>query len=1615
MAGVSRHSSMRSARSWGLALVALVVLLSVGGYVLTSTTIRHDRDDAATRRARVEAVHAQEVLGRARAYVDGLAAVLEREPEPGQARFARWASATSASVGLNDVLWVERVPATAREGYERRRGVPITRLRASGRIVRAPAAPSYLPATFTSETRPELRPGIDVAGFPALAAAIRDRARIFAVGASRPGALGTEPGFYLLEAVAFARGHDTLDNHGYLVAFVPRGWFSTSLGGDPRRLAIGADGRPIEGQVRSAQASAGFEMLGRHWRIDVSREPPSRLQSLLPWLALVWPLAVAGIALAIARLVMLRRRAQGWVDRIFDLSNDLIAAIGFDGKYRVVNPAFQRTLGYSTEEIVGRPFGDLLHPDDVDRAQRAFEELVNGGEVTQFEARSIRSDGSERWLQWNARGVPDERIVNGIARDVTERRRSDAEQAALRRIAILVAEHVPASELFDAVAREVGVLFGADFTGMIRYEGDGTAGVVATWAAVGEHPAVPERWPIEPGDPASMVTSARAPARVDDWSVVPGAISTVIREQLGVRSSVGSPITVEGKLWGALAVHSKSSSALAAGTEGRLSQFADLVATAIANAEARAEVARLADEQAALRRVATVVARGASQTEVFTAIVEECGGLFGTRDIGFVRYEADDKSFVLASSGAFGGAFAPGSRRPLGGDNATSRVYRTGKPVRIDDYPDSATGSIGEAARQIGVSSVVATPVVVEGRLWGAMVIGTTGSEPLPPETEVRLAQFTKLMATAVANTESQARADRLADEQAALRRVATLVAQGVAADELFAAVTKEFASLFPGVPAFTPSIIRFDPGPEFVLVGSSDPEVEPPLGSRWAPTDVFASTRVFRTGRSAHVDATEVESDSGRDAEYLRRVGFLYQAGSPIVVEGRLWGALTVNSGLPLPPDTGPRLERFTELIATAIANLESREALSELADEQAALGRVATLVAEGVEPSALFAAVTKEVERLFLDVSPSVVPSIIRFDLGPEFVLVGTSRDQYKLPVGSRWGPKDLYVSTRVFRSGTSEGVDASEVVAGGGPDSKLLQEQGFLYQVGSPIVVEGRLWGAMTMNCTEALPPDTGERLEKFTELVATAIANSQSREGLRQLVDEQAALRRVATLVAAGAGPSAVFSAVVEEVGRLRAVDRSFMTRFDDHDDVTVVAAWQASGDPVPVELPIRFPAGPMTSVLRETGAPIRLDPYPGDPAAAALEGDVRSTVAAPITVRGRIWGFISVAQLTDEELPPETEARLGDFTELVATAIANTEARGELEGLAQEQGALRRCATLIAEGFEPGAVFDAVVTELKRVLGADQVALSRYEPGREATVVAVRAPEGEPQSLSTRLGLEGDSVISRVRRTERPARMGNHGGAPIVVEGRLWGVISASWDGVESPPPGTEERLTRFAELLEIAIANADSRDQLNASRARLVTEADDARRRVVRDLHDGAQQRLVQSILLLRLAKDALAGQDGEATEFVHEALEQAEQGNAELRELAHGILPPVLTRGGLRAGIDTVVSRLDLPVAVEITDERFPAEIEATAYFIIAEALTNVVKHAHAARATVAAHVDDGFLHVEVRDDGVGGADPRGHGLVGLSDRATALGGRLSVESLPSGGTCVAATLPVH
>ena len=385
-------------------------------------------------------------------------------------------------------------------------------------------------------------------------------------------------------------------------------------------------------------------------------------------------------------------------------------------------------------------------------------------------------------------------------------------------------------------------------------------------------------------------------------------------------------------------------------------------------------------------------------------------------------------------------------------------------------------------------------------------------------------------------------------------------------------------------------------------------------------------------------------------------------------------------------------------------------------------------------------------------------------------------------------------------------------------------------------------------------------------------------------------------------------------------------------------------------------------------------------------------------------------------------------------EAAAHAREAQKAQAAQRRLADEQAALRRVATAVAHALPTEAIFEAVTREVGLLCDADLARMERFEPDRAVTAIAAWARGGRRRpSVGTRLALDGASIAAQVLETGRPARVDSFAGAtgpiareaqalgirasvgcPITVDGRLWGVIAASTARAEPFPADTEARVGDFTELVATAISNAQARADLIASRQRLLTAGDDARRRVVRDLHDGAQQRFVHAIITLELGLRAFETDDEGGRALVAEALDHAKTANRELRELAHGLLPDVLTTRGLAAGVESIADGLHVPVDVSVPDGRFPAEIEATAYFLVAEALTNVAKHADARHANVAARVEDGSLLIDVSDDGVGGARPDGNGLLGLRDRVVTLGGDLELDSPPGGGTRIAVTLPL-
>ena len=872
-----------------------------------------------------------------------------------------------------------------------------------------------------------------------------------------------------------------------------------------------------------------------------------------------------------------------------------------------------------------------------------------------------------------------------------------------------------------------------------------------------------------------------------------------------------------------------------------------------------------------------------------------------------------------------------------------------------------------------------------------------------------------------------------LAGQQASLRRVATLVAGGASSADVFSAIAQEVGQVI-GLPLIV--VWRYEPDAAATVIGAWSENPHPfQAGTRWLIDGPTVNALVRETRRPARID--DFAHVPGKVADAARKAGIHSCAGAPIVVDGDVWGVMSADSTdrAPLPDQVEDRLAEFTELIAAAIANTARRDELAKLADEEAALRRVATLVAQGVPPIELFDAVTHEVGGLL----GADLAGMIRYLTDDRVTAVATWAAHDEHPeVRGAWHLENDRLATTILKTSRPARVDDWTDVPG--PIAAFVREQlGIDSSVGSPVVVEGTVWGALCVHSThgEPLPAGTEARLTDFAELLATAVSNSEARAEVRRLADEQAALRRVATLVAEAVSPSELFGAVTEEVGALLGADFAAMIRYENDGTVTPTSTWTAAGRHPRVPDSWTTEAGDPATRVFETRRPARIDDWADVPVPIAAfireELGVSSSVGSPILVEGRLWGALAVHLKGSEPLPADTESRLLNFAELVAIAISNSEARAEVERLADEQTALRRVAMLVARESPPDTVFAAVAEELGRLLEVDATRLVRFEPDDTATVVATWGQPTGADPGGTRLPLGGRNIISLVSKTGRPARMDDYSeatgeialfghrlnarsavGGPIVVAGRLWGAMVVTSREAKPMAAGTEEWIKEFAELIATAVANIEARSDLAASRARIVAAADDERQRVVRDLHDGAQQRLVHTVITLKLARRALDQEDETAPELMTEALQQAEAATHELRELVHGILPSTLTRGGLRAAVEALAVRMPVRVEIDVSVGRLPASVEATAYFVVAEALTNVAKHAHAECAAVVARLADGRLCVDVRDDGGGDARPDGTGLVGLADRLAVLNGRLRVESPAGGGTLVAATIPL-
>jgi signal transduction histidine kinase len=722
-------------------------------------------------------------------------------------------------------------------------------------------------------------------------------------------------------------------------------------------------------------------------------------------------------------------------------------------------------------------------------------------------------------------------------------------------------------------------------------------------------------------------------------------------------------------------------------------------------------------------------------------------------------------------------------------------------------------------------------------------------------------------------------------------------------------------------------------------------------------------------------------------------------------------------------------------ELAAHAARHAEVSEAArSLLAEEQAALRRVATRVAQGMPAQDLLKAVAEEAGTL-LNVDAT---RITRYE-GEDVIvnLTQWSRPGYDPPPFERANLEGQSVSADVLRTGRVARIDNYDDI-----EHRLPVTRGTKVKsgVGAPILVEGRLWGVMVAwSSTELLPPDSEARLMDFTELVATAIANTEARRQVEQLVQEQVALRRVATLVAGGVPPPEVFETVTREVGLLSGADLARMERYESDGTVTGVGVWSNDpGNPLALGTRISLEGVSIAALVQESERPMRVDSFAGADGPIAREAQelgIRSSVGCPIVVEGHLWGVIAASTKSESAFPVNIESRIGEFTELVATAISNAEAAAEVARLADGQAALRRVATQVAQERPAAEVFAAVSEEVGRLLHVDATAMLRYQPDGTATIVAewsdleIRFPVG------TAVSVEGN-IDARAFSSEQPApidqlssgtgaladvarEMGirSSAGSPIVVQGRVWGLMIAVSMQAERLPPETELRMGEFTELVATAISNIEARSDLAASRARIVTATDQARRRFERDLHDGVQQRLVSLTLELRGADATALPESVDLRAQLSHVSDGLTGVLDDLRELARGIHPAILSEGGLGPALRALARRSAVPTTLDINvTGRLAERVEVAAYYVVSEALTNAAKHAGASLAEIQVEARDGVLDLRIRDDGVGGADPaQGSGLIGLTDRVEALGGRIAIASPGGKGTSLHVELPVE
>ena len=593
MAGMSlRRWDMRRRL---LAPVALVLGLTVAGFFGARLLGNRDARRESQHRAEVAAAQIRGRVEQGASLTDSLRRyMVSAESGVTSKAFAANAATWLSPAGFPAAAWIEEVSGSRRAAYERRIGRRIGTRNAQGSVVAVGPRSSYLPATLVSGIVPMTTPGIDLGGVTGIPDALARARTLYDVGATPLAMLrdGTK-GLFLIRLAP--RLDDGIVQPGFVVVFLSELWLRAAAT-DTTALQLTIGGASTGDPAGATPVHDMFTEAGQRFDVAVPRRPVHGAAAVLPWIILAGGLGLAALVGALGVNAARRARAQDELDRIFTLSQDLIVVADFNGNFTRVNPAAAEVLGYTEEELLSRPYLDLVHPDDRGRTAAEADSIGHGEPTVSFENRYVRKDGEERVLEWTTTPVVEQQVMYGVARDVTERRAAElelerlaAEQAALRRVATLVAHGVPAPEVFSAVAEEVERLLDAQATTIGRLEQDGTISIVASRGTASDEMPVGCRVALD----AEMVSSD-----------TPELFRRRL-QRLGIRCAVAVPITVEGSLWGSIGAGTVRAK-FPADAEARMAAFTELAATAIANAESRSKLtasrARLVEASDQVRR-----------------------------------------------------------------------------------------------------------------------------------------------------------------------------------------------------------------------------------------------------------------------------------------------------------------------------------------------------------------------------------------------------------------------------------------------------------------------------------------------------------------------------------------------------------------------------------------------------------------------------------------------------------------------------------------------------------------------------------------------------------------------------------------------------------------------------------------------------------------------------------------------------------------------------------------------------------------------------------------------------------------------------------------------------